>query len=295
MDIDLVKFSHLLTVARTGSFSRAARELRITQPALSRSVAALEQQFGVRLLDRSRSGVTPTAIGTQVLAEADTLVRDSKLLSDNLRLYSRGDAGEVAVGLAPLVASLILPRLAVEMLTARPRLQLRSAIKPTWILWPELLNREIELMFCISDSMAPTAEVEVKLLKMCPLGLFVRAGHPLAERAELMLECLADYPYAAAVKLSLPPFGASGALICENFNIVRQVVLHSDTCWFASPDLVADDMAAGRLVQLPLIDAPLQKHRLVMAHLKRRTLSPAAVEMVAGVERMLQDGRFGGL
>lgn len=291
MDIDLLKLEHLLTIVRTGSFSRAARELHITQPALSRSVATLEERFGVRLLDRSRRGVIPTAVGARVLADAEALVRDSRLLADNLRLYSRGEGGEVAFGMAPLVASLLLPRLAAELLTAHPRVQLRSVIKPAWTLFRELLNREIELMFAVSDSMAPTAEVEVRLLGMTPMAVFVRAGHPLAGRGEVLLKDVGAYPYAAAIKIDLPELvGGAGALICDNFEIVRRVVLHSDTVWLASPKLFTSEMAEGLIVQLPVIDAPLREHRLVMAHLKRRTISPMAQEMVARVERILQEG-----
>ena len=68
MDVDLAKLNQLLVIARTGSFSRAAEELRITQPALSRSVAGLEQRFGFRIFERGRGGATPTTVGALVLA-----------------------------------------------------------------------------------------------------------------------------------------------------------------------------------------------------------------------------------
>ncbi|MFG2356487.1 LysR family transcriptional regulator [Streptomyces sp. NPDC048521] len=70
-DIELRHLRAFAAVARHGSFSRAAGELLITQPALSRTVAQLEAALGVRLLDRSPRHVQPTAAGAEFLAQAE--------------------------------------------------------------------------------------------------------------------------------------------------------------------------------------------------------------------------------
>src|SRR6267378_8387395 len=57
----------LMTVAQAGSMGKAARQLNTTQPAISRSIAELERALGVRLLDRSRQGIEPTAYGRALL------------------------------------------------------------------------------------------------------------------------------------------------------------------------------------------------------------------------------------
>ena len=77
----LVQLRHLLSLARTGSFSRSAAALFITQPALSRSIGALESELGQRLFDRigRRSELTP--FGREMVARADELV----LAADDLR------------------------------------------------------------------------------------------------------------------------------------------------------------------------------------------------------------------
>ena len=63
----------LRAVVAAGSFSAAARELSLTQPAVSQQVAALEREVGARLLDRGVGGPAPTAAGTLLLAHADAL------------------------------------------------------------------------------------------------------------------------------------------------------------------------------------------------------------------------------
>jgi hypothetical protein len=68
MDLSLGKLQQLITVARCGSFSRAAEELPMTQPALSRSIAAIERRYGFAIFNRIGHGVEPTAAAAQVLS-----------------------------------------------------------------------------------------------------------------------------------------------------------------------------------------------------------------------------------
>ena len=73
----LVQLRHLVSLAQTGSFSRSAEALHLTQPALSRSIRALEDELGLRLFDRigRRSELTP--FGRELVARAQPLVRDA--------------------------------------------------------------------------------------------------------------------------------------------------------------------------------------------------------------------------
>ena len=74
--LDLYKLQHFVVVARTGSFRQAAEQLHLSQPALSRSIQALERRYGVTLLDRSRTGVHLTTVGQQLLARAHQIGED---------------------------------------------------------------------------------------------------------------------------------------------------------------------------------------------------------------------------
>ena len=67
MAFDIRAMRQLLALGEQGSFARAARQLGITQPALSRSVQALEARIGARLFDRGREGVIPTDVGRLLL------------------------------------------------------------------------------------------------------------------------------------------------------------------------------------------------------------------------------------
>ncbi|HKX79350.1 MAG TPA: LysR family transcriptional regulator [Novosphingobium sp.] len=290
MEISLEKIRHLLRVAQTGSFSRAAEELNITQPALSRSIASLEQQFNVRLLDRGRGGATPTAVGRLVLADAQVLVRDADLLAGNMHSYGRGEAGRLSVGVVPLFASLILADVSAAILTARPRLQLRTSVKGRRKLLRELLEHEVEILFSVDGRIASTETLDVVPLGELTVGAFVRAGHPLADRKNLALGDLGQFPYAAANELDLPfPHEPGGALFCDNFETLREVALRSDVVWVSSTSTAVDDLASGRLIRLPVDAPPFGRHRLVLVSLRGRTISPMAHEFIALVRGLLAD------
>ncbi|TAK98743.1 MAG: LysR family transcriptional regulator [Rhodospirillaceae bacterium] len=290
MAVDVVKLNHLLVIARTGSFSRAADELGITQPALSRSVASLELRYGFRIFDRGPGGVSPTAVGAMVLADAQALIRDSSILEHNLRLYGRGEAGKVSFGMGPLIGSLLLPGLSVHLLGQRPQLQLRCAIKTVEALLRDLLSDAVEVVFC-AGRLTPAPEIIIERLGVVRLGIIARAGHPLASKPSPRIADLAAYPFASAVELGsqeLP--GRGGALICDNYELLRMVTLRGDAVWFSSPQVVVEDLAEGRLIEIPVVDMPFQQTEVSMVRLKGRTSSPAAKSLMAYVaERLAND------
>ena len=96
------------TIARAGSFTKAAAELRIAQPALSRQMQALEEEIGVDLFIRTSRGLNLTAEGKLFLAEADNLLRGADDAVLRTRALSRGDSGELHIGYLPTPTAEIL-------------------------------------------------------------------------------------------------------------------------------------------------------------------------------------------
>ena len=283
MEFDLARLRHIAAIARNRSFSRAAEELHITQPALSRSIATFEQRFGVRLFDRGRGGVVPTEVGKLVAEEAERVLAAARNLEHNLKLYGAGEAGRIAFGIGPLAASLILPRLSQEILNTRPSLQMRASIKLAENLLPELLADEIEMIFANSWKLSSLSDVTVSPIGSIRLVMVVRGGHPLAQRKKVHMADLHPFPVANAAEVPVAGLtGEAGSFVCDNYHILRETVLGTDCVWLASPDLLAEDFEAGRLVSLDVSDfGPLQND-LSMICRRGRTMSPAA-EAVAGI------------
>src|SRR3954466_14147852 len=88
----------LMAVVQAGSMSKAAQLLNTTQPAISRSIADLENTIGVRLLDRGRHGVEPTEYGRALLDGGVAMFDDLRQAVKNIELLTNPTVGEVRVG-----------------------------------------------------------------------------------------------------------------------------------------------------------------------------------------------------
>jgi predicted ATPase/DNA-binding transcriptional LysR family regulator len=108
-------------VARTGSFSRAADELYVSQPAVSKHVASLEAELGARLFDRSRAGVTLTPAGESL---ADYVLRAEALLANARRaLAAEPETGVLALAASGIPGTYLLPEPLAEFHAAFPRIE----------------------------------------------------------------------------------------------------------------------------------------------------------------------------
>lgn len=285
--MDLARLRHILAVARTSSFSRAAEEERITQPALSRSIAAFEQRHGVVLFDRGRGGCRPTPAGALVIEQAHKLLAASGDLDRSLRLYGAGEAGRVALGVGPLVASLLLPALGETLLRDRPGLQIVTTVRTPDQLLPELLGDRIEMIIGNNWQMAGVPGVETRVLARLSLAPMVRAEHPLAGRKGLTAADLADFPTASAVDLPASMGARAGVFVCDNYHILRDTVLRTDCLWLSSAAFVAPELAAGLLVRLDIADSPPIETEICLLLRRGRTRSPAAIIATEELEAIL--------
>ncbi|HEX7853079.1 MAG TPA: LysR family transcriptional regulator [Sphingobium sp.] len=288
--MDFTRLRHIIAVARTRSFSRAAEEERITQPALSRSIAAFEQRHGVILFDRGRGGVHPTPAGTLVIDQAHKLLAASHNLERSLKLYETGEAGRVAFGIGPLMASLLLPELGRTMMQSRPNLQIVTFVRTPEQLVTELLTDRIEMIIGNSWQVSPALGLEMQVIGHLKLGLIVRSGHPLTGRDTLSRADLAPYPTASPVELSpTSDDQTAGTFVCDNYHILRDTVLRTDCVWLTSAAFVARELREGSLIQLDVPDLPLVETEICMIFRSGRTRSPAAKAVAAETAHMLSE------
>lgn len=290
--MDLTHLRQVIAIAETGSISRAAERLFITQPALSRSLAAFEARHGVRLFDRDRKGVTPTAAGRLVIEQGRALLFAATGLEDSLSDYKQGKLSRIFIGFRPLLASMILPRLATSMLQGGAIAQLAVSIGSPFRLTEQLLDDRLE--FCIGNSdQFESPDVVARGIGSIPFALIVRAGHPLADRADLLIRDLADFPIVDSsnrfgdyyFNTDLP------GVICDNHDILRTVALGSDAIWVSSSAFVQKEIRQGTLCVLDVCDLKFEYSRVSVISHKARTLSPAANHIIAQVETILRDMR----
>ena len=286
--MELAKLRHIVTVARVGSFSRAAEELHLTQPALSRSIAGFEAHHGIRLFDRERSGVVLTANGKLVVEQARGILSATSDLERNLRLYSKGEAGRIEIGMGPLLASLLLPTLSRSLLRSRPDLQLFTLTKPADQLLIELMNDNIEMVFGNSWHVSQLPNLVNEPIGRLKLAMIVRSDHQLVGRIGLTMHDLANFPVATAVELPAGGFASSsGGFICDNFHILRDAVTGTDCVWLSTPAFVADELREGRMVQLNIADLLPTETEICVVSRQGRARSPIAAAIAAEAQDIL--------
>lgn len=292
MEIDLIRLRHIAVIHRLRSFSRAAEELNITQPALSRSISTFEQRCGFRVFDRGRSGVVPTAVGEAVVQEIERVLRSVHDLKHNLRLHRDGEVGRIAFGVGPLAASLILPPLSRKLLRETPALRIVASTQPADLLLQQLLDDEIEMIFANSWKLDSASDVVTTAIGSIRLAVIVRAGHPLADRENIRPADLHAFPVATPVELSMGDrSGDTGGFVCDNYHILRETVLGTDCTWLAAPSLLTDDLNTGRLVQLEVADMAHYRNDLYLIRRRDRTMSPVARAVIDSVRQICESDR----
>jgi DNA-binding transcriptional LysR family regulator len=107
--VELRHLRYFLAVAEELHFGRAAEHLHIVQPALSKQIAALEKELGVRLLERTKRRVELTDAGRAFLEDARNVLAQADLAADRARSAGRGEQGVLVVGFIPPALNSVLP------------------------------------------------------------------------------------------------------------------------------------------------------------------------------------------
>jgi DNA-binding transcriptional LysR family regulator len=182
---DLRQLRVFVAVAQERNFTRAAERLHLAQQAVSKSVAQLERELGVELLERTSREVRLTAAGAALLEAGPEALASADRAFARAREVGRGLEGTVRVGASPAVGSAVLDEVARVLRDGAPDLSVSVLeVRPAEI--PRLLrDRELDLVLTRTDRGAP--EVQSASLRPTPATLAVPAGHPLANGGEVTL------------------------------------------------------------------------------------------------------------
>jgi DNA-binding transcriptional LysR family regulator len=263
-------------VARAGSFSAAARELSLTQPAVSQQVAALERELGARLLHRGPGGLTLTEAGALALEHAEAL--SERLAIADTQLAELGnEGGKLRVGAFPSALATLVPA-AIERLVPRRV----SAVEGTMEELPAgVADGSLHVAVCFQDAAAPPREhpgLRRHDLMVEPFVAIVGAGHRLATRKTLRLHDLRDEPWTApsADGILVRACRAAGFAPDVRFYtrdvLAIRAVVAAGLAVSLSPRLIAGQLDGVRAIELH-DDAP---KRAVYALTPRTGTSPAA-------------------
>lgn len=129
--LNLDQLRALMEVTELGSFSAAARQLNLTQPAVSLQVRELEQRFGIRLVERLGRTVRPTAPGRELVEHASRILRECELATSAMRRFRDGRIGRVHIGATNTALTYCLPSLLCRLRQDHPGIELVVTSLPT--------------------------------------------------------------------------------------------------------------------------------------------------------------------
>ena len=290
--IDLRLAHCALMLDKHRSFARAAAAVGVTQPTFSRSIAALEANLGVRLFDRSRRRVEPTAEGRVFLAHAANLLAVAKQLREELQDLGGLRSGELSIGAGPYPLEISVLEAAARLSAKHPAVRI-EIIEGQWReFMPKLLAGQIDIAVAETSVMAAEPRLTIELLPVHTGVAFCRPGHPLAGRRNLKLAEILAYPL---VGVRIPPrlsaflsYGSDVAradprtgdllprITTTSFAGAREIVRRSDGVGFAALTQIAEDVRYGRLTTLDF-DARDITTAYGIVRLVDRTPSPAAL------------------
>ena len=193
----LTQLRQFIALARSGSFVKASEVLHITQPALSRSIKALEDELGQLLFDRIGRRIELTAFGQATLERSLMLLEDAESLKSSGQGLARGGAGRVRIGLGSGPGALLTTPLLRLVANRFPGLRLEISRGPTDVLVQRLQDRALDALVVDIRSLKPSADLKVERVTEVPGAFMCRKGHPLARRRAVRFEQLLQYPIAS--------------------------------------------------------------------------------------------------
>jgi DNA-binding transcriptional LysR family regulator len=288
----LVQLRHLISLAQTGSFSKSAEALFLTQPALSRSIRALEAELGQPLFDRIGRHSEVTPFGREAVARAHQLVGAAEDLRESGAQMALGNAGTLRIGMGSGPGAMLMTPLLMHVATQHPQLRLEISRGRTDLLERGLRERTIDALVVDARSLAPAPDLRATETYEMRGAFLCRRGHPLArKRGGVVFDELRAYPIAATplsdevARLLVERYGPDAhparcvTLRCEEIPSLVELVRQSDAV------LIAIRAAGPDLVELVLNPALNATARFAMVTLAGRSEAPA----LAIVRRLMQE------
>jgi DNA-binding transcriptional LysR family regulator len=273
-----VRELHLVRViAENGTLVRAARVLAVSQPALTRSLAALEGKLRGRLFERSRQGVVPTNLGRAVLAEAADILDRLDRLDRAVAEVRGGQVRELRIAAGQYVAESLGCRAAARMLGVYPATQLRL-IPGDWVSVPRMvLAREASIGLLDVRGYGPDRGLELETLRPQPGVFLARRGHPLMSLPAPTLADVMAFPLTILGRVPQPLQGpmAAGreaarlagnahpafpALVQESPTAAVELLRHCDAVVPVTMSIAEAALRGGDVVAVPWREPWLSLH-----------------------------------
>jgi DNA-binding transcriptional LysR family regulator len=294
---------HLLrvfaTVVQTGSFSRAAEVLRVSQPAISKGVRDFELQIGCRLLDRTSKGVRPTREGQALLRHAEALFAAERAAEDELMSLRSLDTGFLRVGASTTIATYMIAEHLGVFHEKHPGVDLHLISANTRDVADLMLEHKIEIALVEgaidnSDLISRPWRADIMELIVDPLHPFAHAKGPIDPKALEDQILIVREPGSGTREVVAKALAEHGVHPRQTLEIgsteaIKDAVSHRLGVSIISRAAVNDQVKLGRLKTVPMKELRISR---TLWQLK----APGRIEMPAALafERIVWDAKGDG-
>jgi DNA-binding transcriptional LysR family regulator len=286
MNFDIADLRAFVAVAELGSFGAAARDIHLSQPALSRRIAKLEQALGVRLLERTTRKVDLTPVGREFARKARELINGLEQSLLGIRDVAQRISGEITVACVPSAVRYFLPEVLRAFHARYPAIVVRVIDEGASDVLAALTRGEADFGLNYIGSQEPDVDFEPIMEESFVLAC--RHDHELARRKKLTWAELGKYDYMTVAKasgnrllldLALTSVPQRPRWFCEVRHVLTLVGLVEAGLGIAAvPRLAMPPGEHPLLVSIPLAE-PEVKRTLGLIRRRGRLLSPAAQEL----------------
>ncbi|MGZ8310473.1 MAG: LysR family transcriptional regulator [Allosphingosinicella sp.] len=260
-----LRLQRFLAIYEHRSFGRAAAELHITQPALTKSIQLLEEELRVKLFERTSSGVVPTIYGEALSLHAKVIEAEMNNAAREIATLSGAIKGAVTVGVTPSVAADLIPRAFLRLQKERPGIALTVVEGLMENHVPALRRGELDLVIG-GWVRGDHPDLTTEMLMRDEVFIFAGEDHPLAEMAEVPWNVLLDYPWV------MPPhsqfwvqsveqrFAERGlkapasSAVTNSAGFIRAMLLRNLYLSALPGRLLVNETRSGRIIALNVMD-----------------------------------------
>jgi DNA-binding transcriptional LysR family regulator len=278
----------LVAVARRGSMAKAAAELALTQPAVSKIIADMERALGVRLLDRKPQGVEPTPYGRALLRWGDGVFEDLRHAVREIDSLADPTGGEIRIGASGPMVEGLLPVVADRISRQHPRILFHvTQSANTAYLYEQLRARKFDFIIGRVPQRLDEPELHAEAVFEDPLHVVAGKRHRLARRRKLKLADLMDElwvlpaPESAIGAFAAEAFRASGlelprrSAVCGSLQFTYAMMATGRYLGMFPASLLrfSGERFAIRVLSITL---PVTPPPVAVVTLRNRTIHPAA-------------------
>lgn len=286
MSITLKQLDYFIATAETGQVSHAAVDLNVSQSAVTAAIKALEAQLGVRLFDRTHSGVRLTMEGARFLDHARVISGAVAAAIRSPLKERRALAGTLRLGMTYTVMGYYMSRYYARFRATYPQIEVNVLELPRDALEDGLIRGEIDIAVMLVSNLAHRQELEQEVLMRSSRRLWLSADHPLLARAEI---ALADVSREDYVMLTVDEAKKTASRYWDKVGLSPRTILTTSSVE-AVRSLVASGMGVtilsdmvyrpwsleGQRIEARALVEPIPSMDVGLAWSRQRPLEPAA-------------------